>query len=159
MNRTYLQILIDTLRKKQEIMEELYRLTQVQSEILGQMDFDEDAFEETLQKKEIRIRELQKCDEGFDRTYQYVRDELLAKKELYQKEGRKLQELIRACTEAGIRMESLEQQNKARFERAVFQKRQSIGQFYVKNQVAHTYNRYMVNQHQEGNSYFMDKKK
>lgn len=156
---TYMHILMDTLKKKLGVLNEIYKITKKQEELLLVSDFDESEFEKTIEKKGIRIRELERCDQGFETVYSHVREELKSSPGRYREEGQRLQQLIRCCTDLGVAIEALEQQNRLRFEQGILSKRQEIKRFHVKNQAASTYYRHMANQHQEGNSYFLDKKK
>lgn len=156
---TYMQILIDTLKKKLGVLNEIYKITKQQEELLRVSNFDEPEFEKTIEKKEIRIRELERCDQGFETVYSHIREELQRNPQKYSEEGPKLKQLICCCTDLGVAVEALEQQNRLRFEQGILSKRQEIKRFHVKNQAANTYYRHMANQHQEGNSYFLDKKK
>ena len=156
---TYLKILLDTLKKKLGVLNEIYRITKRQEELLLVNGFDETEFDKTMEEKDIRIHELERCDEGFEKTYQHVRGELVSASGNFREEGRQMQQLIRCCMDIGVAIEALEQQNRLRFEQGILSKRQEIKRFHVKNQAATTYYRHMANQHQDGNSYFLDKTK
>lgn len=158
-NKTYIQIMIDTLIKKIEVLQEIERITLRQSEILSDFNFDEEEFEKTLEKKGIRLRELQRLDQGFEDMYERARTSLAQESGTQYEQGRLLQERIHTCMDLGVRIEAAERRNRQRFEQSMLYKRQGIGQFHAKNQAANLYYSHMANQHMNGASYFMDKKK
>ena len=65
----YLLILGESLVKKIVILDELTRLTSEQKEIVNADDFDEDAFDNNVEKKAALVNELGKLDTGFELLY------------------------------------------------------------------------------------------
>ena len=74
---TYLNIMIDTLKKKEVLLEELKSTTLRQTAILEQEEFDADGFDSTIDEKQSKIDELLKLDEGFMEIYDKVKDNLI----------------------------------------------------------------------------------
>ena len=66
---TYINIMIDTLKKKEVLLKELKSTTLKQTEILEQEEFDADSFDATIDEKQNKIDELLKLDEGFMDLY------------------------------------------------------------------------------------------
>lgn len=158
-NKVYIQVLIRTLEKKQRILKELKKLTERQDVVLGKSPFSLDAFEEILQEKEGCIRELTELDEGFEKLYLKVKEELQAKKHLYRDEITSSQKLIAEITDIGVAIEALEQRNKNRLQLQMTSQRKEMKQVKQNSQTVASYYKNMANQHQDGQSYFMDKKK
>ena len=71
----------------------------------------------------------------------------------------KMQNLIRSITDTGVQLESLEQQNKTKFNTFIRNKRHAINDFKQSNRVATSYYQNMSNQHREWQSHFLDQKK
>ena len=159
MTKTYIEILVETLRKKVRILEELERHTKHQEELLGEEDFDEALFDEIIEEKAQLILEAGDCDDGFERIYPRVKAEFEQRKYDFQSEIEVLQGLIQKTMALGASIETLENQNKIRFQMQITGKRQRIRNYKQSSQVAASYYKNMANQHQMGNSYFMDKKK
>ena len=80
-------------------------------------------------------------------------------KEEYKPEILKMQNLIRSITDIGVQLESLEQQNKTKFNTFIRNKRHAINDFKQSNRVATSYYQNMSNQHREWQSHFLDQKK
>ena len=71
--QTYIQLLIDSLGKKQEVLSELMQLTKKQESILDMENFDEDEFLSTISLKEDQIKGLSDLDRGFELVYDRIR--------------------------------------------------------------------------------------
>ena len=56
---TYIQLLIDSLKKKHEVLDELMQITTKQQAIIDSESFMEDEFLETISLKEEHIKELE----------------------------------------------------------------------------------------------------
>lgn len=155
---TYLAIMIDSIRKKEDILEQLLSCTKEQNKILSANTVDIDAFNKMVEEKEILLRKIQKLDDGFEQLYLKVQEELKLHKALYQEEIKTLQLLITAISEKGIQIETLEQANRMKFELYLSQKRNEIKQFKVGNKTVSNYYKNMSGKAME-TSYFLDKKK
>ena len=59
---TYLTIMIDALKKKEALLNELKATTMNQEAILEKDDFDADGFDSTIDEKQKKIDELLKLD-------------------------------------------------------------------------------------------------
>ena len=159
MTKTYSGLLIESLQKKKTLLEKLEGLTNSQSRLLALQDFDEEAFDEIITEKEQMILELQEIDEAFERIYQRVAEDYRKDKYSYEMQIKQMQELISSCMETGSRIQVSEQQNKDAFQRKRVKQTEQVRNFKQNSRVAANYYQHMANQHQTGNSYFMDKKK
>lgn len=159
MTKTYSEMLIESLQKKKTLLEAIEGLTMHQSRLLALEKFDEEAFDELITKKEQDLLELQEIDEAFERIYKRVAKEYRTEPSAYEPQIRRLQELIASCMEAGSRIEVAEKNNQAAFQRERAGHLQQVRSYKQSSQVAAHYYQHMANQHQSGNSYFMDKKK
>ena len=157
--QTYVTVLMDTLEKKQNILNKLYDATKCQEEVLDNQEVDVEAFEELMNRKELLLDKLQELDRGFDGIYQQISVSLQAQKEMFKAQILKMQELIRELTSLGIKIQALEQRNRDKFERYLTGERQEIRKFQTNHRTANLYHQHMANQHQQWQSYFLDKKK
>ena len=158
----YITILSDSLIKKLDVLKKILSLTKEQNIILSEKDTDKvdvDAFDMAVEKKEKLIDQMQELDKGFDSVYKKVGKFLSENKEEYKSEILKMQNLIRSITDIGIELESLEQQNKTKFNTFIRNKRHAINNFKQSNRVATSYYQNMSNQHREWQSHFLDQKK
>lgn len=158
-NTVYIKILVDTLRKKKEILEFLTELTKEQEMLLKDSSFSMEQFEEAMEKKGKLIDNLNQLDDGFEAFYKRLEDVLPVEKENHRTELLEAQELIGKITDMSARLQALEAKNKESFARRLTEQKQEIKSFKTSSQTAGKYYQHMANQHQEGQSYFLDKKK
>lgn len=156
-DRTYINILTDTLRRKVELLERLIRLTGEQEEILSSEAPDMESLETTFSEKEAGIIQLNQLDEGFEKVYHHVKEAFEVNKEQYKDQIIGLQELIRSVTEKSARLQAMELRNRSRFQMFFQGKKKEIKNFKVSSKMANSYYKSAMNQ-QPGESYFLDKK-
>lgn len=124
MTDNYLQMMIDSLNKKKEILLDIISYNEQQNEILSASEFDSEAFDANMKAKGGCIDELDKLDEGFQTLFNRVRDELNDNKEQYAQEIAAMKKLITEVTEAGTRIEVQEKRNKVKVEEMFRRERQ-----------------------------------
>ena len=155
----YIKILVDTLEKKKETLEVLTEITKEQETALNRKDFSMDYFEEAMEKKEKVIENLNQLEDGFEAFYQRLESVLQTERAAYRSEIRKAQGLIGGITDLSVRLQAMEARNKEKLAAKLTDKRQEIRNFKNSNQTAEKYYHNMANQHQAGQSYFLDQKK
>lgn len=158
-SNTYIKILLDSMKKKERIMQYLLGETKEQKQILLVEPFDIDNFEKSMERKELLIEQLNQLDDGFEIMYQRVKEELSKKREMYQTEIIELKKLIASVTDISIKIQALEQRNKRSMEQCLIKQKQEIKQVKISNQTATKYYNNMANQYQNNQSYFLDRKK
>lgn len=158
-NAVYVKILVDTLEKKKETLEFLTMVTKEQEELLKSEPFSMEQFEETLDKKEKVIQNLNQLEDGFEAFYKRIELIIRTEKDNYKEELQRAQKLITEITDMSVRLQAMEARNKEKLTREFANQRQEIRSFKVSSQTAEKYYHNMANQHQEGQSYFMDRKK
>ena len=112
----YLQMMIDSLSKKKEILDKIISLNEEQDSILSETELDDNAFDSNMKAKGGCIDELDKLDEGFQSLYNRVKEELENNKESYSDEIKAMKTLIRTVTELGAKIEVQEARNKIKVE-------------------------------------------
>ena len=157
--KTYAGILAETLKKKERILKMLRDFTRTQGSILNEEEFDEEAFMGCIDEKQQLLLELEECDDGFMKIYPKVRDEFKDNKQSYRKEIEDLQRLIKSCTDLGVDISTLEEQNNLKFQIKMSDSKQQLRGYKQSNMAAASYYKNMAARHQTENSYFMDKKK
>lgn len=155
----YVSVLQDSIKDKQKLLERIYELTKEQEKLLSSVDFDMDAFEGLLDSKGNLIGQVTKLDEGFEGVYQNIKEELMREKEKFKLQILGMQDMLRTVTDLGIKIQALEKRNHDAFQRQTAKKKMEIRNFQVNSRTASSYSQHMANQHQEGQSYFLDKKK
>lgn len=72
----YLQIMIDSLVQKEELLKQIVDYNEKQQTIITAAEFDEDAFEQNLNDKGELVEKILKLDEGFNSVFNRVKDEV-----------------------------------------------------------------------------------
>lgn len=158
MINNYLNILEDSLKKKLEVLKRIREVNEVQTEILKGESVDLEAFDQTVDEKDLYIGELTKLDEGFELLYDNVKEELVGNRQKYAEQIRCLQELITQITESSVAIQAQEARNKALVENCFRKERQNLGQSRKNSQAVYGYYQNM-NNIKSAQSQFMDKKK
>lgn len=114
MTENYLQILIECLEKKQIVLGEIRSLDEKQADMLMQETVDKVAFDESMDEKQVLIDRLNQLDEGFQKTYDLVKDEVQNNKESYLEQLRRLKELVNLVVEQGVSIQVQEERLKQR---------------------------------------------
>ena len=111
---TYINILIDTLRKMEEILKSLLTKTEAQAALLEADEFETEAFDTIIEEKDGLLGELKTLDDGFLDLYSRVGAELKNNTEAYADQVKTAQELVRRQTEISAELTSAEERNKAK---------------------------------------------
>lgn len=154
----YTHILIESLKKKKTALEKILECTKKQEEVLAKEHFEEDAFEQLIEKKQEYIDIINKLDEGFELTFERVKTELGEQREMFKNEISSLQELIRQVTDVSTKIQIIEKRNKITFEKQMNQRREKIKTARLSSQSVSKYYQNVANAH-TGESIFLDKKK
>ncbi len=156
---TYLNILIDSLKKKENLLLKLKTETLKQEEIIGQQEFNADRFDETLNAKQAYIEELLKTDEGFMEIYEKIKDDLKTNASDYRSEIETAKALIKKQTEMSIELQTLESKNQTGLQIHLSKGKQKVRDFNANSKTVAAYYKNMTNHHQEGDSYFFNREK
>ena len=108
----YIPIMIQSLKKKNQVLDVIISLNQQQRDELEDPGLDPDDFDLTVEKKAKQIEELEALDVGFQELFERVREELTGNREAYCEEIAQMQELIRSLTEKSADIQTQEQRNK-----------------------------------------------
>lgn len=158
MDQSGAQILLQSLEKKNELLDRMILQNSVQEEILKQDQFDMDAFDEAIDKQSSYVEQLDKLDQGFESVYDRVREELLENRERYREEIRRMQEQIQQITDKIVTLNAGNMRNKMLAENQFKKKRQEIGNGASKNKVAQNYYRSMNNLNYVSPQFYDNKK-
>jgi len=128
MANAYVQALIDSLKKKIEVLEEIHIKDEEQYELASREPFPMDEFDKNSEEKGVLIYRLNKLDEGFELVYDKVREELNENKSAYTAEIAQMQQLITKITDLSTKIQAEEARNKAKMETAFNKERSKIKQ-------------------------------
>lgn len=112
MTESYLQVLVESLERKCEVLDKIIEVDDRQSMLTVSPQMDVQAYDETMEEKGRLIEELNKLDEGFTTTYEIVKDELVSDPTKYREIVARMKELIRATIDKGVTIEAKESRNK-----------------------------------------------
>ena len=111
MSETYLAIMLQSLKKKEQVLDEIIRLNDLQKKQLTDQATPVDDFDKTVEDKSACIDQLDQLESGFEKLYAQVQEELQANKEQYADTIRELQKRIRSVTDKSIMIQAQEARN------------------------------------------------
>ncbi len=140
----YIPVMIQSLKKKNEILDVIRGLNQQQREELENPALDPDDFDLTVEKKAKQIEELERLDAGFGELFERVRGELNGNRQTYCEEIATMQELIRLLTEKSADIRAQEQRNKELMTRKFAAVRKQVKEVRKSQKIVNQYYRNMM---------------
>ena len=144
----YINIMIDSLEKKESLLLKIIERNTRQAEIIANGEFDEidwDEFNILVGEKESFIERINELDSGFELLYGRVNEELKDNKSAYAEEIKRMQELIVSITDAGNKIMAGEERNRGNMERILLAKKKDIKEAKKSIKVASNYYKNMSN--------------
>lgn len=108
----YIKVLIQSLKKKNQVLDGIIRANHGQKEALEDPNLDPDDFDVIVEEKSALMDQLNQLDDGFEQIYARVREELQEHRENYKEEIHQMQELIRQLTDKSTAIQAQELRNK-----------------------------------------------
>lgn len=158
MERTYVNIMLQSLNKKIKVLEEIKSLNQLQKALLEDDKSSVDDFDKTVEKKSNCIKQLDQLDDGFDTLFAKVKKTLNADKSAYADSIRAMQNLIRQITDLSMELQAQEARNKDLMMRKFVYIKEQNKIVRTSTKVANQYYKNMMNLHYV-DPQFMDNKK
>ena len=112
MEQSGAQILLQSLIKKNELLDRMIQQNAVQEEILKQEEFDMDAFDTAIDTQSAYVEQLDRLDQGFESVYDRFREELIGNKERYRDEVTAMKEQIQQITDKIVTLNAGNMRNK-----------------------------------------------
>ncbi len=157
----YIAIMIESLHKKEALLDSLLVKTEAQSECICEKEYGDikwDSFNVLIAEKQSALDRLNELDSGFETLYERVKDALQEHKEQYADEVRLMQDLIKKITDKGISIQTAEEKNRSNIERIMGNAKREIRQARTSVKVASNYYKSM-NRLTAQESRFVDRKK
>lgn len=154
---SYLLIMMESLNKKISILDELCQLTESQKVLLDADKFEDQDFNDNIDKKAFLIGELEKLDNGFQSLYDRVSDVIEDKRDFYKSEIKDMQDKISLIMEKSVHLQTLESRNKVLVERKFVTLKKEVKERKKSRQMAANYYKSMNKITTE--PFFVDKKK
>jgi hypothetical protein len=139
MTENYLQIMIESLEKKLDVLDKVSEVNKRQFACSSAQPFDVKKYDKIMDEKSELIDELNRLDEGFTSTYELVRVEVQTHPDEYRESVLRLQELVGKVVDKGVSVEAQEKRNKASMEAAVSSKRKEYKQRKISASAAMKY--------------------
>lgn len=142
----YLQLMIESLQKKDKVLEDIKAIVLNQAEILSADVIDQTAFDNSMARKSDLINELDRLNDGFEKIYDRIKDALIADKDKYSSYIKQLQSLIATVSEKSILIQTMEERNRAKADSFFKSRQQEIKSLKRSNSVARSYQQTMSGQ-------------
>ena len=102
MEQTYIAIMIQSLEKKEQVLDKIIELDTVQKNQLEDPNLTPDDFDDVVEQKSKLIEQLDNLDSGFEKLFERVKEEICI-----------MQDHIRKITDKSVKIQSQEARNKA----------------------------------------------
>ncbi len=158
MSREYVVALKESLEKKLKVLEEIYRISKLQTDVINAQQMDYEAFDRLVDDKDICLEKLEKLDEGFELVYTRVSNELKTNKSAYSDLILAMQETITKITDKSTAISALEERNRQGLSNVFNKERKELSDGKRSVNVAMNYYKNMTGLSVESSQY-MDWKK
>lgn len=158
-SEAYVVLLLDTLKKKNEILQSLLTQTKEQQKVLSEETLDQELFDITLNKKSDDIKKLNELDEGFDLVFRHVETELKENPAKYKEMVMQMQDFIAQITEKSMQLQALESKNSDAFKRYLVKEKEQICNAKLSSQTVSNYYKNMSGTVYGEESHFFNQKK
>lgn len=158
MTGNYLTLLEESLRKKLQVMAEIREYNRRQQEIFESGQVDMDKFDEYVEQKGVLVDKVTALDDGFEKLYANVAEELRGSREKYAEQIKTLQTLVTQVTDANVAIQAEEARNKKLIEEYFSKAKDGIRMGRQSSKAAINYYKSMRNPNL-ATPMFMDKKK
>ena len=112
MQETYVDIMIQSLNKKIQVLERIIELNIVQKEILEDTKAEIEQFDKVVEEKAQLIEQMQQLDSGFEKLYARVQEELQENRDIYAQKIKTMQSAIRSITDKSMEIQAQEARNR-----------------------------------------------
>ena len=106
--RNEINILIESLEKKKEILNEILTNSERQLEIINSEQPDLEEFDRSVDQKTELVQKMDQNDQGFDRVFNRIKNALIDDQAQYSAEIRTMQGLIREILDLGSEIHNTE---------------------------------------------------
>ena len=135
----YLNVLKDSLIKKESILTTLIDKSEKQADIVKADQVNWDEFTKIVDEKGELIDEIMKLDDGFENLYARIKEGLEGNKESYKDIISEIKTLIKSVTEKSANLQAIEYRNKSIIESAFANTRKEIKQSKLGQKAAADY--------------------
>lgn len=112
MKQTYIDIMIQSLERKIQVLDQIIEVNIRQENILEDKKAEIDEFDKCVEEKATLIEQMQQLDSGFEKLFERVSEELKENKTNHVEDIKKLQSRIRKITDKSMEIQAQEARNK-----------------------------------------------
>lgn len=158
MSQNSAQILLQSLEKKNIILDAIIEQNSIQEDILKQDNLDMDAFDASINRIGTLVEELEKLDEGFETLYNRLRVEIMNHRPEYRNEIAGMQSQIQQITDKIVTINAAKMRNQMRAENHFKQKAREIKNAMSKTSATKSYYNSMNNLNYVAPQFYDNKK-
>lgn len=158
MSDKYIDILLQSLKKKEKVLTEIIRLDNIQKEQLEAELGEVEDFDSTVEDKARCIEQLEQLDSGFQKVYDRVAEELKTNGAAYRDEIGQMKELVQRVTDLSVEIQVQEARNKDLMTQKFATVKQKARSLRTNGKVADQYYKNMLKLNNV-DAQFMDNKK
>ena len=140
----YIYIMLQSLQKKRKVLDSIIQINKRQKEELENPSLDPDDFDKTVEEKSELIERLELLDNGFEKLYEKVREELQVNKEEHRDEILQMQNDIRLLTEKSMEIQAQEARNKQLMEQKFASVKKQVKEIRSSQKVVNQYYKNMM---------------
>lgn len=159
MDKDYIEIMIQSLEKKIDILDELIQLNKQQSFLLQDSNLSPEEFEKNVDNKAVLIEELNRLDNGFEGIYSKLKEEFDKNKQQHAGQIAQMQTLIRMIMDKSNQVQTQEMRNNENVINKFANVRKQVKEVRKSQMVVKQYYETMTKQNNFSTSQFMDNKK
>ena len=156
--REYLELLIQSLKKKLLLLNQIIVLNQQQREMLSDENLDPDTLDVNVREKDELISQVTQLDDGFDEVYAHIADLMKKNHSDYEEELDRMRELIRQIMAKDASIRADEQRNYELAQKKFARVKKQIREVKTSQKMVNRYYQNMMQQRQADIQY-MDNKK
>ena len=156
--REYLELLIQSLKKKLLLLNQIIVLNQQQKEMLMDENLDPDTLDVNVREKDELISQVIQLDDGFDEVYAHIADLMKKNHSNYEEELDRMRELIRQIMAKDASIRADEQRNYELAQKKFARVKKQIREVKTSQKMVNRYYQNMMQQRQADIQY-MDNKK
>lgn len=139
MELSCVDVLLQSLIKKNGVLDRLMDLGQRQEELLRQEELNMDELNTLLEEQAGLVAELDRLDQGFELVYGRCREAIIGHKEEFREEIRQMQECIQQITAKISSINACNMRNKVAAESHFRREKQAISESVSKSKAARNY--------------------
>lgn len=143
MLQNYIDIMLQSLEKKEKVLDNIIELNKEQRIALENPDLLPDEFDEIVEAKSAMIEQLDLLDSGFEKLFERTKEELNGHKDEHADEIREMQRLVKSITDKSVEIQAQESRNKDLMTKKFMMIKELAKSFRTSNKVANQYKQNM----------------